>query len=178
MKVNESNLKGCFELQLEKFSDIRGEFVKTFHSPTITSFGLNDNYCEEYFSLSYKNVIRGMHFQIPPHDHIKLVNCIFGSVMDVVVDLRMDSPTYGQHAIFQLTSEKASMVYIPKGMAHGYCVLTEKAIMTYKVSTIYSKKCDSGIRWDSIGVNWPIDNPIISQRDSEFKSIQNYKSPF
>jgi len=178
IKLIESSLQGCFELQTNKFVDERGVFVKTFHEPTFESLGLNTEFTEEYYSVSDKSVIRGMHFQLPPDDHVKLVYCTAGKVMDVVVDIRVGSPTYGQHAVFELSSEQANMVYIPKGMAHGFCVLSEQATMVYKVITVYSPECDGGIRWDTASINWPVSNPVISQRDLSLIAIDKFDSPF
>lgn len=98
--------------------------------------------------------------------------------MDVVVDLRKRSPTYKEHVVFELSEEKANMVYIPKGMAHGFCVLSDQATMIYKVSTVYDSACDSGIRWDSLGIDWPIADPVMSSRDQEFLPLDKFESPF
>lgn len=173
-----SNLAGCFELQPKVFEDARGRFVKVFHEQIFAAQGLETNFAEEYYSVSSKNVIRGMHFQTPPMDHIKMVYCVEGEVMDTVVDLRVGSPTYGQYALFELSSAKANSIYIPKGMAHGFCVRSEQAIMVYKVSTIYSPAHDAGILWNSVGIPWPLEQPCISDRDKSFPSYADLKSPF
>ena len=178
IEMKESKLPGCFELQANKLVDDRGAFVKTFHAPTFRALGLNTEFIEEYYSISDKNVVRGMHFQRPPDDHVKLVYCTSGLVMDVVIDLRKGSPTYGQHVVFELSSDKANMVYIPKGMAHGFCVLSDQATMVYNLSTVYSPECDSGVRWDTAGIDWPVITPIISSRDQDSFSLDEFDSPF
>jgi len=178
MELIESPLQGCFEIQNRRLEDERGLFIKTFHKPTFERLGLHTDFPEEYYSISKKGVIRGMHFQLPPHDHVKLVYCSSGSVMDVVVDLRKGSPTFGKHAVFEVTSEKNNMVYIPKGMAHGFCALTKQAIMHYKVSTVYAPESDGGIRWDSFDMDWLVSDPIISERDKELPTLAKFISPF
>lgn len=177
-ELKSSKLDGCFELQPNVFGDTRGRFVKVFHSQEFAARGLEMNFSEEYYSISNKNVIRGMHFQLPPNDHIKMVYCTAGRVMDVVVDLRKKSPTYKEYVVFELSEEKANMVYIPKGMAHGFCVLSDQATMIYKVSTVYAPAYDSGIRWDSLGIDWPIADPVMSSRDQEFLPLDKFESPF
>lgn len=177
-ELTSSKLSGCFELQPKVFDDARGRFVKVFHEHTFAAHGLETNFAEEYYSISHKNVVRGMHFQLPPMDHVKVVYCVQGEVMDVVVDLRLGSPTYGQHAVFELSSTKANSVYIPKGMAHGFCARSDHTIMVYKVSTIYAPSQDAGILWNSLGVTWPIADANLSVRDQGFPTLAEFESPF
>lgn len=176
--LKETCIQGCYEIQPRLIKDNRGCFVKTFQFDVFKSMGLTTEFKEEYFSVSHRDVIRGLHFQLPPSEHIKLVYCIYGKVFDVVVDLRVGSPTYGQYVKLELNGEKANMVYIPAGVAHGFCTLSKTATLMYKVTTLYDSRNDSGIRWDSVGIPWPISNPIISDRDMEFKSLNDFKSPF
>src|SRR5690242_6850409 len=117
MKVRETALPGLLELEPIVARDARGTFVKTLHQAEYRELGLVSQFAEEYYSYSRRGVIRGMHFQVPPHDHVKVVYCVAGQVMDVVVDLRVGSPTYGRFASFELDNERASMLYIPSGMA-------------------------------------------------------------
>jgi dTDP-4-dehydrorhamnose 3,5-epimerase len=173
-----SKIAGCFELQPKVFEDARGRFVKIFHEQAFKEQGLETNFVEEYYSVSYKNVIRGMHFQLPPMDHVKMVYCVQGEVLDAVVDLRIGSPTYGEYALFELSAAKANSIYIPKGMAHGFCVRSEQAIMVYKVSSIYSPAHDAGILWDSLGIAWPMKDAILSARDRGFLALGQFESPF
>ena len=173
-----SNISGCFELQPKVFEDTRGRFVKVFHDLAFAEKSLETHFAEEYYSISIKNVIRGMHFQLPPRDHVKVVYCVQGEVMDVVVDLRIGSPTYGHYAAFELSAVKANSIYIPKGMAHGFCVLSELAIMVYKVSTVYSPEHDAGISWDSMGIPWPTMDANLSLRDQNFPKFAQFDSPF
>jgi len=176
--LKSSKLAGCFELQPKAFDDARGRFVKVFHEEAFAAQGLETDFAEEYYSVSHKNVIRGMHFQLSPMDHVKMVYCVQGEVMDVVVDLRVGSPTYGQHAVFELSAAKANSIYIPKGMAHGFCARSDDAIIVYKVSTVYAPAQDAGILWNSLGVAWPTTDAILSVRDQSFPSFAQFKSPF
>ena len=173
-----SKIAGCFELQPKVFEDARGRFVKVFHEQAFAAQGLETNFAEEYYSVSYKNVIRGMHFQLPQMDHVKMVYCVEGEVMDAVFDLRVGSPTYGQYASFDLSAAKANSIYIPKGMAHGFCVRSEQAIMVYKVSTIYSPAHDAGVLWNSVDIPWPTTEAVLSARDQGFPTFEQFESPF
>ena len=176
--IRPTAFSGCLELVPEIKPDARGKFFKTFHSEFFSAHSLETNFLEEYFSWSVAGVIRGMHFQTPPHQHSKIVSCLVGSVLDVVVDLRQGSPTFKQTAQFPLSAEKANMLYIPEGFAHGFAVLEGEALMHYKVSSVYAPSCDAGIRWDSLGVDWGIQNPIMSERDKNFESLVNYRTLF
>lgn len=119
-----------------------------------------------------------MHFQRSPADHVKLVCCIEGAVKDVVVDLRKNSATFGKHCVFSLSAEKANMLYIPKGVAHGFLTLSERAIMLYNVTSVYSPENDKGILWSSCGIDWQCDAPIISARDQTHPTLAEFDSPF
>lgn len=178
MKFKETTIPGCFEIFPEVFKDNRGLFVKTFYQDIFRERVLDIHYTEEYYSFSYKGVLRGLHFQLPPMEYAKLVYCVYGNVFDVVLDLRIGSPTYGGFEIFELSAEKANMVYIPKGLAHGFYVLSKNTIMMYKVTTMHSPKHDTGILWNSTGIPWPDKKPVISKRDSNLISFADFKSPF
>lgn len=178
LTVQRTSLPGCLEIQPRVLHDHRGCFIKTFHWDLFEAHGLNTSWREEYYSVSKKDVLRGLHFQAPPYDHEKLVYCTVGEVKDVVVDLRTESSTYGRHAMFHLKADAANMVYIPKGFAHGFYTLTESATMMYKVSTIYAPDYDGGILWNSANITWPGKTPILSERDRSFPKLQDFSSPF
>jgi dTDP-4-dehydrorhamnose 3,5-epimerase len=171
-------IPGCFEIQPRVFDDERGRFVKVFHEDAFRQLDLHTDFAEEYYSVSRRGVIRGLHFQTPPMDHVKLVYCTHGEVLDVVLDLRVGSPTFGQVATFTLSASKGNYVYLPKGLAHGFCVLSETATLVYKVSTVYAAEHDSGVLWNSIDLDWPTHNPILSERDRSFKPFSEFDSPF
>ena len=178
MKIVHNAIGGCYSIYPEIGKDKRGRFVKTFHKDIFAGLGLETSFSEDYYSASKKGVLRGLHFQIPPREYSKLVYCAEGCVFDAVVDLRKNSETYGKYETFELDAKKGIVLYMPPGMAHGFYVLSERAIMVYKASTAYSPEHDTGILWNSIGVLWPDDNPIISERDSQFIEFRQLKSPF
>jgi dTDP-4-dehydrorhamnose 3,5-epimerase len=176
--IHNASIPGCFELVPKVFEDERGYFTKIFHQEVFQKHGLDTHYTEEYFSRSKQDVIRGMHFQLPPEECVKIVYCIDGEVMDVVLDLRVGSPTYGKYEIFNLNDRLANILYIPIGLAHGFYTKSKTATMMYKVSKSYSPACDAGIHWNSAEIPWPTKTPIMSKRDSEFISLDNFQSPF
>lgn len=171
-------LNGAKLIQLPVFADDRGTFVKTFHDKTLRDAGIQFELKESYFSYSKAGVIRGMHFQLPPHQHSKLVFCPRGAIMDVIVDLRRESDTYGKYYATELSGENNKAYFIPEGFAHGFKAITEDAITYYLVSSEYSREHDTGIRFDSFGYDWNIASPIISERDLSFCSLQDFDSPF
>jgi dTDP-4-dehydrorhamnose 3,5-epimerase len=178
VNIYNTSIPGCLELIPKVREDERGSFTKTFQQEVFEHSHLEIHYTEEYFSRSKQNVIRGLHFQLPPEECVKMVYCIDGEVIDVVLDLRVGSPTYGKHEIFNLNDRLANILYIPIGLAHGFYTKSETATMIYKVSKSYSPVCDAGIRWDSAEIPWPTKTPTISKRDSEFISLDDFKSPF
>lgn len=178
MELIPTRLQGCFQVRPFFARDDRGSFVKTFHAARFAELGLPVTWREEYYSTSKKGVIRGMHFQTPPHDHEKLVYCVQGRVLDVVVDLRRKSPTYGRHVAVELDAAKGLGLLIPKGMAHGFLALTDDVLMAYKVTTTYSPAHDAGIHWNSLGLDWGIDQPIVSSRDLAHPSLGDFVTPF
>jgi len=173
-----SAIAGCHEVQPRVMHDARGSFVKVFHADAFRELGLATEFTEEYYSHSHKGVIRGMHFQTPPADHAKMVYCVRGEVFDVVLDLRVGSPTYGQAATFVLSAEAGNYVYIPKGLAHGFCALSDTATLVYKVTTVYAPQSDAGVLWSSVDVDWPVETPILSERDARFPRFDQFESPF
>lgn len=178
MELIPTALEGCFQVSPFFAQDDRGTFVKTFHAERFSALGLPIVWREEYYSNSRKGVIRGMHFQTPPHDHEKLVYCIQGQVLDVVLDLRTGSATRGRHIAVKLDAAHGQGLMIPKGMAHGFLALTEDVLMAYKVTSVYAPENDAGIRWDSFGLNWGVDQPIVSTRDRAHPKLSEYNSPF
>jgi len=177
-QVNPTAISGCYEIQPRIFADARGRFVKVFQRNAFFAHGLEVDFAEEYYSVSRQGVIRGMHFQNPPMDHVKIVYCVQGEVFDVVVDLRLGSPSYGKAVTLNLSADKGNYVYIQKGLAHGFCAISESATLVYKVATEYSPEHDSGILWSSIGIAWPSPSPVLSKRDREFIPLSGFKSPF
>jgi dTDP-4-dehydrorhamnose 3,5-epimerase len=178
IQFTESKLAGCFVVQFPVFDDDRGHFVKTIQRSVFEAHGLEGDFRECFYSTSFKNVLRGMHFQTPPSDHAKLVYCTVGAIYDMTLDLRIDSPTYGQHEVYELSSQASNAVYLPRGIAHGFYVRDGPAVMVYHVTSEHDPKRDAGIRWDSFGAAWPAVDPIVSDRDAGFPSFAEFKSPF
>jgi dTDP-4-dehydrorhamnose 3,5-epimerase len=178
MEFQLTSLDGLFLIKPFFHTDARGSFIKTFHAEEFANHGLENEFRESFYSTSIKGAIRGMHFQLPPHDHAKLVFATSGEVLDVVVDLRKSSKTYGQYASFNLSGENRNMLYIPRGMAHGFCALTDGATVFYFTSTVHSATHETGIRYDSLGYNWPVANPVVSERDKSFPALSDFNSPF
>ena len=169
MTISETPIPGCFEIHPDVIKDERGVFVKTFNKAIFEQYNLAADFAEEYYSCSKKGVLRGFHFQMPPHEHIKIVSCVYGMVMDAIVDLRKGSPSYGKHVVFELGGEGAKALYLAKGVAHAFYAMSDLAIVMYKVTTAYAPAHDAGILWNSAGVEWPGDTPILSKRDRAFQ---------
>jgi dTDP-4-dehydrorhamnose 3,5-epimerase/CDP-3, 6-dideoxy-D-glycero-D-glycero-4-hexulose-5-epimerase len=165
-------------LNLPAFSDERGLFVKPFNDSNLKGYGIDFTVRESYYSISRAGVIRGMHFQLPPHQHAKIVFCTQGAILDVALDLRKESPTYGQCFSEVLSAENHKAFYIPEGFAHGFKALTEDALTYYFVSSEYDRDSDTGIAYDSIGFDWDIAAPVLSQRDRSFINLGDFVSPF
>lgn len=178
MKLIQTGFEGLYLLETVHFKDIRGGFQKLFNFDFFKENGLDTNFKEFYYSVSQKHVIRGMHFQIPPFDHTKLVYVSKGHIKDVVIDLRKNSSTYGKNFSIELDEEKAQYLYIPKGFAHGFLSLEDESIVNYAQTSCYSKEHDCGIAYNSINFDWKIDNPIVSGRDLTFEKFENFKTPF
>lgn len=178
LTLNETAIPGCYEITPKIIEDDRGIFVKTFHRETFLARNLCIDWQEEYYSISGHGVLRGLHFQRPPYDHDKLVYCSEGNIIDAVLDLRRGSPAFGMYFQVELCAQKRNMLYIPKGLAHGFYVTSKSATMHYKVSSIYAPEHDMGIRWDSAGIPWPDNHPNISPRDLSFPLLKDFDTPF
>jgi len=171
-------LEGAFLITLPAFSDERGSFIKTYHADAFQAAGLSFELQESYFSFSRKNVIRGMHFQNPPYDHAKIVFCPFGAILDVIIDLRKESATFGKYVATELSQDNHYAYYIPSGFAHGFRALTDHAQTYYLVSSVHNKDNDCGILYDSFGFDWGIENPVISPRDLSFIALSDWDPVF
>jgi len=174
----EDVLNGAKLITLPSSQDARGIFVKTFHDSDFKKAGIEFTLRESYFSFSKKDVIRGMHFQSPPHQHSKIVFCPQGAILDVLVDLRKSSPTFGKYFAHELSEENHKACFIPEGFAHGFKSLTDDALTCYLVSSEYNKEYDTGLHYTSIGFDWGVNEPILSARDLSFGSLEGFDSPF
>lgn len=166
MLVKPLRLCGLKIITPQIFRDERGFFLETFRKPLYASEGIDVPFVQDNLVFSQKNVIRGLHFQKSP-GQAKLVSCIHGKIWDVAVDIRPDSPTFGQWEAVVLDSHSHEQFFVPIGFAHGYCVLSETALVSYKVSSIYDSKQEKSIRWDDpdLGILWPVTSPLLSSRD-------------
>lgn len=178
MRIENTFIAGLKVIHLNCFTDTRGSFIKVFNKEFFEKNNLETNYEESYYSVSDKNVIRGMHFQVPPYAHTKIVYVNHGEILDVVLDIRKQSPTYGKCFSIKINCEEPVLLYIPVGCAHGFLSLQNNTMVTYLQTTCYHRESDQGIRYDSFGFEWGIENPILSDRDKSFDSFQNFKPLF
>lgn len=174
----ETPIPGLFVLQPRIFKDNRGDFIKTYHTGLFQEAGLNFTPKEEFFSVSARGVLRGMHFQIPPFAHSKLVYSVTGRVLDVLLDLRRTSPTYGQTYSRELSATNRELLFIPEGIAHGFLTLEDASTMIYLTSVVHAPNHDTGILWNSFGFRWPTETPIISAKDANLPAWAKFESPF
>jgi dTDP-4-dehydrorhamnose 3,5-epimerase len=158
--------------------DQRGSFLKIFNKEALAINRIEFEVREFYVSHSIRNVIRGMHFQLPPHQHKKIITCQSGVILDVFVDLRKESSEFGKAHSVVLDSKTPQSIYLPEGFAHGFKTLSETAEVSYLVSTAYHPESDAGILWSSIAFNWEIETPILSERDQNFSPFQSFQTPF
>ena len=180
MTVESTILEGVYIITNFNVNDDRGLFVKTFNKNTFKENNLDFKIRESFYSISNKNVIRGMHFQLPPNDHEKLVYVPKGSIIDVVIDLRKESKTFKKFISVELSDENKRSIFIPKGLAHGFKSLNNDTITVYNVSTEYDEKSDQGIIYNSFGYNWNVKDPLLSERDKTFLSLNDFltNNPF
>lgn len=166
MKVTIGKLDGILIIEPKVFGDNRGFFMESYNSAKFAEIGIDLNFVQDNHSRSAKGVVRGLHYQINPGQD-KLVRVIKGEVFDVVVDVRRNSPTFGHWESFIISEENKKQVFVPKGFAHGFCVLSELADFAYKCSEYYSPENERGIIWNDpeVGVEWPVDAPVLSDRD-------------
>ncbi len=177
-EVEQCRIPGLRLLHPRIAVDARGKFIKIMHAEFFAAHGMRSDFREQYYSVSHRRVLRGFHFQVPPMQHAKLVTCISGKVMDVIVDLRRGSPRFGEHEIFDLSDDNGDILYIPVGCAHGFLTLSATATLFYDVSSVYAPEYDRGIRWDSLSVAWPVADAILSSRDAGFIAFNEFDTPF
>jgi dTDP-4-dehydrorhamnose 3,5-epimerase len=166
MKLLPTELEGVFVIEPRVFPDPRGFFMETFHRERYESLGLRADFCQDNLSFSSKNTLRGLHYQFP-HAQAKLVQVLQGEIFDVAVDIRRGSPTFGRAVGVSLSEINRRQLFIPKGFAHGFCVLSATALFAYKCSDFYAPDCDRGVQWadPALGIAWPVENPLLSAKD-------------
>jgi dTDP-4-dehydrorhamnose 3,5-epimerase len=176
MQFLKTKLPGVFEIIPRIFEDDRGYFYETYNIELFKANGIPEEFLQDNQSFSKKGVIRGLHFQRAPFAQGKLVRVIKGAVLDVVVDIRPESPTFGQYESFLLTEENKKMVYLPEGFAHGFSTL-EDAIFSYKCTNVYHKASEGGIIYNDpdLNIDWQVSNPVVSDKDLELPSWKEFK---
>ena len=180
MKITKTNIDGLIIIEPEIFKDDRGSFFESWNVKKFKEIGIDDRFVQDNQSNSSKGILRGLHFQKPPYAQAKLVRVIRGSVLDVAVDLRSNSSTYGKHYSIVLSAKNFKSFYIPKGFAHGFVALEDNTIFSYKCSEMYNKESEGCLMWNDqdLGIDWNINNPIISQKDMHGLYFKDFKSKF
>ena len=180
MKISKTFIKDLLVIEPQLFKDDRGFFYESYNKKKLNK-NINIVFVQDNESKSNRGVIRGLHFQKPPYAQTKLVRCVSGEILDIAVDLRKNSKTYGKSFSIELSSENNKQLLVPKGFAHGFQVLSNEAIVNYKVDNFYNPKSDSGIIWNDkdLSIDWNFDiKPVISLKDLKLLSFKELKSPF
>ena len=180
MKINKTFIEDLLIIEPQLFKDDRGFFYESYNKNNLDKV-VNVVFVQDNESKSNKGVIRGLHFQKPPYAQTKLIRCISGSILDVAVDLRKNSKTYGKSFSVELSSENNKQLFVPKGFAHGFQVISDEATVNYKVDNFYNPDSDSGIIWNDkdLSIEWKYDiEPILSDKDLKLISFKELKSPF
>ncbi|MCB0819171.1 MAG: dTDP-4-dehydrorhamnose 3,5-epimerase [Bacteroidetes bacterium] len=180
MQFENTFIPGLVVIYPRVFEDPRGYFFESYNRAKFVNAGIADDFVQDNQSLSEAGVLRGMHFQQPPHAQSKLVRVIRGSVLDVVVDIRKGSPTYGKHYSIELSEENKTMLYIPIGFAHGFLTLKNETLFSYKCGDLYNKDAEQGIMWNdpALEIEWNIENPVLSEKDKTNVLLKDFDSPF
>ena len=182
MNIIETGIEGLLILEPRIFKDSRGYFFESFSQREFEEKVGPVHFVQDNESMSTYGVMRGLHFQRPPFTQSKLVRCVRGAVLDVAVDIRKGSPTYGQHVAVELTADNHRQFFIPKGFAHGFAVLSETAVFQYKCDEFYHPEADAGISIldESLGIDWriPMDKAILSDKDTRHGMLADFQSPF
>ena len=180
MKIEKTPIDGLLIITPTVFGDERGHFFESFRKDTLKEYGVAEDFVQDNQSLSSKGILRGLHFQKEPHAQGKLVRVLQGSVLDVAVDIRTNSITYGQHFTIELSDSNKTMFYIPPGFAHGFLTLEDNTIFVYKCTDYYHKESEDCVLWNSpsLGINWGIDSPVLSEKDMTAIDFTNFESPF
>lgn len=180
MKIDKTAIEGLLIITPKIFKDDRGYFFESYNKKTFNEMGLNFNFVQDNESFSSKGVLRGLHFQKPPYSQGKLIRVVKGSVLDVAVDLRKSSNTFGKWHSIILDGETKQMFYIPVGFAHGFLTLEDNTIFTYKCTNLYCKESEGSIRWNDpdINIDWECVNPILSDKDNTAPFLKDIVIPF
>ena len=180
MQITKTKIPGLLIIKPQIFEDTRGYFFESYNKQKFIEAGIHLNFVQDNESKSEKGVLRGLHFQNPPHAQGKLVRVMRGSVLDVAVDIRKDSPTYGQWDSIVLSGENKMMYWIPEGMAHGFLTLEDDTIFFYKCTNVYHKESEGSICWNdpTLNIDWGIENPILSEKDQNLPRLNEINNNF
>lgn len=182
MEVIKTEIEGVVIIEPKVFKDARGYFFESFSQREFEEKVRKINFVQDNESMSSYGVMRGLHFQCPPYTQSKLVRCVKGVVLDVAVDIRKGSPTFGQHVAVELTEDNHRQFFVPRGFAHGFAVLSETAVFQYKCDNFYAPQADGGIsiKDDSLGIDWkiPTDKALLSEKDTHHVCLNDFDSPF
>ena len=180
MKIIKTEIEGLLIIRPRVFEDERGYFFESWSKAAFENAGLDINFVQDNQSLSSKGVVRGLHFQNPPFAQGKLVQVLKGSVLDVAVDIREKSASYGKHVSVLLSGENKTMFWIPPGFAHGFSTLEDNTMFSYKCSGVYNKESEGSLMWNDtdLNIDWQIKNPIISEKDQNSELFTNFKTQF
>lgn len=180
MQIIHTHIEGLLVIQPNVFEDARGYFFESYNKQLFLNNGIDVEFVQDNQSLSQNGVLRGLHLQKPPHAQGKLVRVIKGSVLDVAVDIRKNSNTYGKHFSIELNEKNKTMLWIPTGFAHGFLTIKDDTIFSYKCTDVYNKASEDTIYWNDadIGINWGVENPTLSEKDKKGKKFADFKSPF
>ena len=180
MEFISTNIEGLIIIKPRVFNDERGYFYESYNKNVFKKNGLELDFMQDNQSLSHSGVLRGLHFQAPPFQQGKLVRVIQGSVMDVAVDIRTNSPTYGQYHSIVLSGDNKTQFWIPPGFAHGFATLEDNTIFSYKCTGPYSKESEGAILWNdpSLNIAWKVEKPLVSEKDQEAQLFEHFISPY
>lgn len=180
MQVKTTFIEGLLVIQPTIFHDARGYFYEPYNKKAFAEAGIAEEFVQDNQSFSQKGVIRGLHFQNPPHAQAKLLRILQGSIWDVAVDIRKSSPTYGKYFGIELSAENKTIFYVPKGFAHGFLTLEDNTLLLYKCSDFYNKSSEESLIWNDpdVAIQWKINNPLLSEKDLNGKKLKEFKSQF
>lgn len=180
MKARKTHLPGLFLIEPAVFEDSRGYFFESFRMSLLREMGFDGDFVQDNESKSNRGVVRGLHLQRPPFAQDKLLRVVKGSIFDVAVDVRKDSPTYGQHIGVELNDKNKFSIFIPAGFAHGFCCLEDNTVVQYKCSNYYNRESEMGILWSdpALGIQWPMKPDVVSEKDQAHPPLSKFSSPF
>lgn len=180
MKVIHTHIPDLIEIEPQIFGDARGYFFEPYNKERFHAKGITHEFVQDNQSLSNKGVLRGLHFQNPPFTQGKLVRVINGAVLDIALDIRLGSPTYGQHHKVLLTAENKKSFWVPPGFAHGFLTLEDNTIFSYKCTNLYNQAAEGSVYWNdpALGIDWEIENPLLSEKDKDAPAFADLRSKF